>query len=436
MKKISVFLVAVLFVLNGMAQPVITSADMPSTPDTIRFRTSSMTTGLNYQQTGMNFTWDFSSLTGTGAGADTFVAMSATPIVYQAVFAFGTNNANMASPQGDFSLIPGIPLTDILNFHKKQTANFTLAGFGASLSGVTIPIKYNAPEVLYTFPVTVGNEDSSDVYFSLAIPRLGYIDIQKKRHNYVDGWGTLILPNGTFPAIRIKSVVTEIDSIYLDTLGFGISIPRDFVEYKWLTDNCGIPQLQVTEQFGMLTTWKWIDETAVPNPFSVTVTQDTTICAGQPVTLTATPVGGTPPYMFIWSNFAMTPDITVTPTQTTTYSVTVADSSFAFAFASVNVTVVVCPGVEDGFQKSRNLVYPNPSDGQLILELPGNNLSGYTFRLLDVTGKCLIETRLNGAENTPLMHLDLHDFIDPEPGFYLLQVRNHEEEWTEKILIY
>ncbi len=435
MKKLSVLFAAVLFFLNGMAQPVITSADMPTTPDTLRFRTSSMTTGLNYQQTGMNFTWDFSSLTGNGAGADTFISMSATPFTYQAVFAFGTNNANMASPQGDFSLIPGLPLTDVLNFHKKQTANFTLAGFGASLSGITIPVKYNAPEVLYTFPVTVGTEDSSEVYFSLAIPGLGYIDIQKKRHNYVDGWGTLILPTGTYQAIRIKSVVTETDSIYLDTLGFGVSIPRDFVEYKWLTDNAGIPQLQVTEQFGLLTTWKWIDETAVPNPFSVTITHDTTICAGQPVTLTATPVGGTPPYMFIWSNFAMTPDITVSPTQTTTYSVTVADSTFAFAFASVNVTVVVCPGLTDLPGKQGMTVYPNPSNGDIIIELPGSKKSGYELRLLDISGKCLMET---GPLETPAeepLRLNLKDFIVPEPGFYLLQLRNKEEEWTEKILI-
>jgi hypothetical protein len=435
MKKLFTFLVSLLTVFSAVSQPIITSADMPTTPDTIRFRTTNLAAGLNYQQTGMNFTWDFSSLTSSTAGADTFVAMSATPFVYQAVFAFGTNNANMASPQGDFNLIPGIPLTDILNFHKKQTANFTMAGMGASLSGITIPIKYNAPDVIYKFPVTVGTEDSSSVSFSAGIPGFGFLDIQKKRHNYVDGWGTLILPNGSFSAIRIKSVITEIDSIYVDTLGFGIAIPRNSIEYKWLVDGVGIPQLQVTEQFGVLTTWKWVDETALPNLFTVTIGNDTTICSGQSITLTANASGGTPPYTYIWSNFSFGQSITVTPTTTTTYTISVADAGFALATASVTVNVIVCPGFEDSKSPVPVALFPNPASDAVMLVLPASVENLLSIQIVDETGKVVKSMESAPDSFSVPGSLQLLDSHELSPGFYGVIIRHNKGILTQKLII-
>lgn len=340
MKKYFYLFTLLFLCYSAYSQPVINSSDMPATPDTIRFRSASFVTGLDYEQTGMNYTWDFSSLNGTSTGADTFVAMSATPLIYQLTFLLGSNNANMASPQGDFNFIPGFQMNDLYNFHKKQTSNFTLAGMGASISGIPIPIKFNTADVIYKFPITAGTEDSCQVSFSMGITGLGYLDIQKKRHNYVDGWGTLILPTGSFQAIRVKSVITETDSLYVDSLGMGMAIPRNSIEYKWLTDGCGIPQLQVTEQYGLIATWKWIDETALPNNFTVTIGNDTTICAGEPITLTANVTGGTPSYTYIWNNFSFGQSITVTPDSTSTFSVTVADGDFNIAVASITVTVI------------------------------------------------------------------------------------------------
>jgi gliding motility-associated-like protein len=58
--------------------------------------------------------------------------------------------------------------------------------------------------------------------------------------------GTLLTPFGTFNALRIKSTLQISDSIYLDTLGFGITIPRQtIVEYKWLGAGKKIPLLEV-----------------------------------------------------------------------------------------------------------------------------------------------------------------------------------------------
>src|SRR6185369_9997600 len=78
------------------------------------------------------------------------------------------------------------------------------------------------------------------------IPNFGYYRKQQTRTNEVDGWGTLITPFGTFNTLRVKSTLNITDSIYLDTLGFGLTIPRQtIVEYKWLAPGKKIPVLEV-----------------------------------------------------------------------------------------------------------------------------------------------------------------------------------------------
>ena len=74
-----------------------------------------------------------------------------------------------------------------------------------------------------------------------------------------------------------------------------------------------------------------------PPPPTVSV-NSTSICAGQSVTLTATPstAGGT----YLWSNGATTPTITVTPNATTSYSVTYSNNGTASGSGTVTVNPV------------------------------------------------------------------------------------------------
>ena len=80
-----------------------------------------------------------------------------------------------------------------------------------------------------------------------------------------------------------------------------------------------------------------------PPPPTVSV-NSTSICAGQSVTLTATPstAGGT----YLWSNGATTPTITVTPNATTNYSVTYSNNGTANG--SGTVTVNPAPTINGG----------------------------------------------------------------------------------------
>ncbi|MCX6271639.1 MAG: T9SS type A sorting domain-containing protein [Bacteroidetes bacterium] len=346
MKKIFTFLFNIL-VISVLAQPTITKNDMPVSGDTIRTRSSMLGLGLNYQQAGNNITWDLSSLISTGIGGDTFVTVASTPLLYQLAFnlPWDPNKANLASPQTDISLIPNLPLTNIYNYYRSVTAAYSIVGFGATIAGLPLPIKFDNPDIWYKFPLTINSPaDSSTASFAQGITGLGYLAITRKRVNQVDGWGTVITPAGSYTALRIKSIVQEVDSIYLDSLNMGLPIPRNYTEYKWLVPGKKIPVMQVTSQ-SLLTTFTWTDSSAVASSFSVDVGQDMAVCLGTSVQITANASGGTPPYTYIWSNGTLGQTISVTPTSTTTYNITCMDSGFQFAFNSVTITVLPNPVV-------------------------------------------------------------------------------------------
>ncbi len=247
---------------SSTGQITVTTDDMPNTGDAVRISNNITTGGIDYTLTGENYTWDFSTLFPLTQTVDTFESVASVPFLYQLVF-FPNIVANLAKPFSDFDLIPGLDITDPYLFYMNTNSNYKDVGFAVTFNVIPLPIKYDDPDILYDFPVNYGNVDSSFSGFELGLANLGFAGIDRKRVNTVDGWGTLITPYGTFDALRIKSHVFETDTIYIDSIGFGTTIERDYTEYKWMGNGKGLPLLQVTEEFG-LTTVAYID--SVRNP--------------------------------------------------------------------------------------------------------------------------------------------------------------------------
>jgi hypothetical protein len=107
-------------------------------------------------------------------------------------------------------------------------------------------MKYDTPEDYYIFPLNYNDEFSSVSYTSADIPTFGYYGQTIDRYTIVDGWGTLILPTGSFNVLRIKTTLNVTDTVYLENYSTGFSIPRpETIEYKWFASNGKIPQLTV-----------------------------------------------------------------------------------------------------------------------------------------------------------------------------------------------
>jgi Secretion system C-terminal sorting domain len=248
------------------AQITIINADLPSSGDQIRFSQAAVTTPVDLTLTGANYTWDFSMLQYTSQDVDTFLSVFSTPLVYNLVFGF---NSNQAKRGVDLSAFPQVPISDVYGFYNKSSNNYKQTGYGASISGITTPISFLNDDVIYDFPVNYGNIDSSDSNYSIVIPGLASAIGSQHRVNNVDGWGSITTPYGTFNALRIVSTLTGQDSIYLDTLGFGFSAPRPLTrEYKWLANLQDIPILEIntSELLGIetITLIKYKDSLRLP----------------------------------------------------------------------------------------------------------------------------------------------------------------------------
>jgi hypothetical protein len=201
---------------------------------------------IDVNETGANHSWDYSGVVPVSSLGDTFMSITSLPLTYFLVFLL---TSNLADKSGINFTVGGYGLENVYTMYKKNSSLFEITGYGGTLSGIEIPLAYgSSKDILYTFPLDYGNEDSSDASVSYSFPGLFYYSQQRHRVNQVDGWGTIQTPAGTFNALRVKSTITDVDSFYLDTLGFGTGITLKSYEYKWLAQNGGTPVFQIGAQ--------------------------------------------------------------------------------------------------------------------------------------------------------------------------------------------
>ncbi|HNS46952.1 MAG TPA: hypothetical protein PKH94_06915, partial [Bacteroidales bacterium] len=159
------------------SQITLTRDDMPNVGDTIRLSSALSTGSVDHKLTGENHYWDFSSLVPVAQQVDTFVSVSSTPFLYRIVFTASV--ATIARPEPGVDIIPGYPVTDVFTYFKESDERFQEAGVALTLPGLPLPVKYDEPDVLYTFPVSFGNVDSCHAGVESEFPGLYYLKIDR-----------------------------------------------------------------------------------------------------------------------------------------------------------------------------------------------------------------------------------------------------------------
>jgi hypothetical protein len=235
------------------AQVTINDADFGAANDTIRY--SEVLTdswGLNVANTGTAITWDFSMMIPDYQKIDTLYSVSSTGTLNQIIY----NNpfsqsykAAWARKEIAIDLGALIPLENILGFYKIKPDAFNYVGASAEVFGFAIPAQADTIETVYPLPLLHGDNYNQIRYVKAEIPGVLYFDQYKVVESFTEGEGTLITPFGTFQALKVRKEIDEIDSIYLDTLGFGFSIPQPHVtEYHWLVAGLKMPVMIYTDR--------------------------------------------------------------------------------------------------------------------------------------------------------------------------------------------
>jgi len=256
MKTITIIIFTILFA-NAYSQITVDQNDMQATGDTIFYGVSNVQ-GFDPLLTGTNYNWDFTNLNTISNRADTILSVFQTPVAYNVVFnPLIANQAYINQTPPSFG--NGITVTDYYDFYKKSSTYYRKAGFGAVINGVPTPVKYDNPEIYYTFPLNYLNSDSSTSSFGMSIPSYGYFG-QTINHKFlVDGWGTLAIRYGTFQVLRVKATIDISDTIYYDNLMYGIRFNRPTsYEYYWIAKNLQGHALKIS-QAGMGYSAEYLD---------------------------------------------------------------------------------------------------------------------------------------------------------------------------------
>ena len=269
MKKFcSVSLLLCVLAISSKAQITITQADMPQPGDAFISTSALVDLSIDPEETGSNHAWNFGTLVPLNSAPDSFYSQSGLPAVYQ-LFFFGSNLADKSGYNVSFDQFS---LEDVYLVYKNSSASLQQYGYAGTFDGIPVPIVYNSKDVIYNFPLEYGNKDSSSSDFAFGLPGIAYVSQNRKRVNEADGWGTITTPVGTFNTLRVKSTITDQDSVYLDTLSTGTNVSLKSYEYKWLAQGSGMPVFQINAQ----------DLLGVPVITQI-IYQDTTFHTGMPL---------------------------------------------------------------------------------------------------------------------------------------------------------
>ncbi len=267
MRRILPFLFACICTAPAFSQITITSDDLPQPDVTYPLVTAAITDMSLGEQTGADVTWDASDLIPLTDAPLTPADISDASISAALVF----NSPFNSTYQCDFFLpteFPdlgmdfGIPLDGFNNFYQTDGDAYAIAGVGLSAMGFDLPVTYDDIDEIIPLPMEYGATLTSTAAFQLDLTGILSYGLDQEREVEVDGWGTLILPSGSYDVLRTRTYLTATDDVFIEQLGEPFSIDREQVTYQWWGTDMGFPLLEITEIFGLPLTATYQDLTS------------------------------------------------------------------------------------------------------------------------------------------------------------------------------
>ena len=443
MKKLIAIGILTFVALKSNAQITILSSDIAAAGDTVRYsETSSL---INSNQSGPNQVWDYSNLIPLNQDIQSFYGPNQLPFTYRLQFSSMTFGFSESLLPNLGNMGPTNMLSDPYTFVKKSSNAYVYLGRGASVQGIPLSLVYTPKDTLYKFPMNYLDSFSGNYAGSAGFAALGSLAQIGNRKSLVDAWGTLKTPYGTFDCIRIKSEVTEIDSITFS--GTSFPLPNSRTEYRWFAKNQKIPVLEVIEPatlFGAKTIrYKDIYRPEVfvnhanfnarPNPVNI----------GDTLTLTSTSFGNPKSYLWEINANVSQYDFVGGTSQTSANPKVIFYQSGSYDI-KLNVTysggkddtlrvnaVKVNPSTTGYAELSKGLkfkLYPNPSNGVLFFEAKIEKNANY--QILDLTGKLVKQGILIETEASQPI-----DISGLTKACYLFKIEGQPVQSTSKFVI-
>ena len=256
MRNVVLLISASAFMPAVFGQITITGSDMPQPDVTYPLVNAAITDISLGEISGADATWDASDLIALMEAPLTPVDINDASISAALVF----NSPFNSTYQCDFFLpteFPdlgadlGIPLDGFNNFYQTDGDAYAIAGIGLSAMGFDLPVTYDDIDEILPLPLEYGATMSSTGAFELDITGVLTYGLTQSREVEVDGWGTLILPSGSYEVLRTRTELAATDDVFIEQLGEPFTIDREQVTYQWWGAGMGFPLLEITEIFGL-----------------------------------------------------------------------------------------------------------------------------------------------------------------------------------------
>ncbi len=269
--------------LSVIGQITLTSSDLPQPGVVYPLVDIAPPVLADLEIAGPNAVWDFSAVIDLNDAPQTPQPMSSASAT--ALFVF--NNPFNSSYQCDFFLpteLPDvgfdlsgiIPVDGFSNFYKTDGDAYTIAGLALGAAGFDVPVPYTDRDELFPLPLSAEMTYSSTNALAMDIPEtFGYWS-DGTRDVVVDGWGTLVLPDGEHDVLRVRTEIFAHDSIYIPQIGTPFAFDRTQVVYQWWGQGHGFPLLEVTSLFGVPATSRYLNLSVEPSSVTETSSRQLT----------------------------------------------------------------------------------------------------------------------------------------------------------------
>jgi PKD repeat protein len=423
------------------AQISINKNHMPGSGDDIEYSTASPI-GISVSKTGADVSWDYTKLTNIGDGVEEYLTSLRTPYIFS--FGFTTFGKKLQDTIGFSSF----QFKNIYTFYRNTNSSFTDVGIGFQFAALPLPQtgKHTDPDEIYVFPLEYGDKDSTT--FDVEVPisagiKIGSFFRSGNRVTTVDGWGTISTPYAkNVSCIRVKSIITELDSIEVPTasLSFGQTITR--IEYKWLSTTEKIPLLTITgnEVLGNFvpSIVQYRNEWSKVTPIVVEFESDhVSPKQGIVVSLTNKSVGEglsykwsvSPDAGFIYVNGTSeteeNPKIVFQDTGWYSVTLTATDKNGSKDLTKENYIHVrdKNSSLEQMNNEAFN-IYPNPTSAQVFIN-PVDQNENYSVKIFSLDGKIVLQQ--NGTGETEIN-------LPTESGMYVLKITSKNVSHTLRVL--
>lgn len=148
---------------------------------------------------------------------------------------------------------------------------------------------------------------------------------------------------------------------------------------------------------------------------------DTTVCAGQTLTLTASGASS-----YTWSTLQTSAAITVTPSANSVYAVYTSDKSSCKAASQIIISVSPCTGVSELNKENEALkVYPNPANTEIYFDVPNQN--NFDVEIFNTLGQLVLQK--NNCTNGSALNISTL-----KPNVYYLKVKSNKHNYYAKFL--